>query len=292
MARILQAELWQEADAVLGEGPAWDDVAQQLSWVDVESSMLHVSTADGRPVAHLGLPAHVGAALPARGGGWLVALPDRLSRLNENGGLSDVVDLEPELAGNRANDAKCDPAGRAWVGTMSYDESWLDGSLYRLGPGPVLTRALTGLGIANGLAWSPDCSTMYFIDTITHQIRSYPFDLDDGHLGQPDVLAEIDEDDGHPDGMCSDDDGCLWVALFAGGCVRRFTPRGDLDAVVQMPVTYTTSCCFGGPGHDQLFVTTARRDLDEAGRKREPLAGSVWVARPGVTGPPATLWRG
>jgi sugar lactone lactonase YvrE len=92
--------------------------------------------------------------------------------------------------------------------------------------------------------------------------------------------------------MCIDDEGCLWVALFAGGCVRRYTQGGVLDTVVRLPVTYVTSCCFGGPGRDRLFITTARRDLDEEGCRREPLAGSVWVAEPGVTGPAATPWLG
>jgi sugar lactone lactonase YvrE len=133
---------------------------------------------------------------------------------------------------------------------------------------------------------------MYFIDTPTHEICAYPFDPGTGSIGRPSCVARIDQADGHPDGMCTDDDGCLWVALFGGGCVRRYTPEGALDTVVRLPVTYTTSCCFGGPARDRLFITTARRDLDEEGRRREPLAGSVWVVGPGVSGPPATPWAG
>lgn len=288
--RQLQAELWQQAEAVLGEGPNWDGRHDRLSWVDVVSSKAHVAGPDGRSLRSFELPGHVGAALPAAEGGWLVALADRLAHLDEEGGLTDVVPLEAHLPGNRANDAKCDPSGRAWIGTMSYDESVVSGSLYRLGPGPEVAPVLQGVGIANGLGWSPDARTMYFIDTVTHEVRAYPFDLSTGDIGRPRAVARVDEADGHPDGMCVDSDGCLWVALFAGGCVRRYTPDGRLDTVVRVPATYTTSCCFGGVSGDLLLITTATRDLDEQGRRREPLAGSVWAVEPGVSGPPATPW--
>lgn len=292
MVRTLDAEVWQQGEAVLGEGPSWDDRAGELTWVDILSGSVHVSDSEGRPVADFQLAAHVGAALPAARGGWLVALPGQLAHLERDGSVTGIATLEPDLPGNRPNDAKCDATGRAWVGTMSYDETAVAGSLYRVDPGPMVTPVLCGLGIANGLGWSPDNRTMYFIDTITHEVRAYPFDLGPGSIGRPLTVASIDRAEGYPDGMCTDDEGCLWVALFAGGCVRRYTPDGRLDTVVRLPVTYTTSCCFGGAGQDRLFVTTARRDLDEEGRKREPLSGSVWVVEPGVTGPAVSPWIG
>jgi sugar lactone lactonase YvrE len=285
-----RAEVFDPADAILGEGPAWDARSQQLSWVDVLSSTVYVTGGDGARVTALSVPGHVGAALPSAAGGFLVALPDRLAHLSLTGELTPVAELEAHLPGNRANDAKCDPAGRAWVGTMAYDEAVVAGSLYRVDGPERIEPVLGALGIANGLGWSPDQRTMYFIDTVTHQIRAYPFDLDSGTLGPPQVVAEIDPAEGYPDGMCVDDDGGLWVALFAGAAVRRYTPDGVLDAVVELPVTYTTSCCFG-PG-DTLFVTTSTRDLDEEGRRREATAGSVFAASVGISGPAATPWAG
>jgi sugar lactone lactonase YvrE len=276
VVKTVEAELWQRSEAVLGEGPSWDGERHRLSWVDILSSVVHVSDEQGRPVADHAVPGHVGAALPAPGG-WLVALADRLAFLYETGTVEDLVPLEPHLPGNRANDAKCDPAGRAWVGTMSYDESRTEGALYRLGPGLEVVRVIERVGVSNGLAWSPDASVMYYIDSATHELRAYPYDLGSGGLGRP--------------SMCSDDDGCLWVALFGGACVRRYTPQGELDMVVRLPVTYVTSCCFGGARGDHLFITSARRDLDEEGGRRQPLAGSVWVAHPGVAGPPAVPWQ-
>ena len=288
--RVLEARLWQEAHAVLGEGPSWDSRTNRLSWVDILSSAVHVAGAEGDPITSYQLPGHVGAALPAAEGGWLVALADRLAHLDEAGTLSDIAPLEAHLRENRANDAKCDPEGRAWVGTMSYDESLVRGTLYRVGPGGQPAAVIEGVGIANGLGWSPDGRTMYFIDTVTHEIRAHDYDLGTGRVGKPRALVRVDPADGHPDGMCTDDDGCLWVALFAGGSVRRYTPDGELDTVVRVPATYTTSCCFGGTGRDRLLITTATRDLDESGKLREPLAGSVWAAEPGTTGPAATPW--
>ncbi|HET9058825.1 MAG TPA: SMP-30/gluconolactonase/LRE family protein [Acidimicrobiales bacterium] len=287
--RQITAELWYEASAVLGEGPNWDEASQRFSWVDVVSSTVYVNTASGSALGTHRAPGHVGAALPAHGGGWLVALPSSLALLSEEGQVGTLLALEQDMPGNRANDAKCDPLGRAFVGTMSYDESVTNGALYRIDPGPQATRVLSGLGVANGLGWSPDATTMYFIDSPTREVRAYPFDRDSGAIGEGRPLARVSG--GYPDGMCTDDDGCLWVALFAGGCVHRYTPNGDLDTVVHVPATYTTSCCFGGPGRDLLVVTTATRDLDEAGRAAEPLAGSVFAVSPGVSGPGATPWR-
>jgi sugar lactone lactonase YvrE len=290
MVRNLKADLWLEAPSLLGEGPCWDARSNQFSWVDILGSTLQVCDSSGRLVSELRLPSHVGAALPAASGGWLVALTDRLAHLQPDGSLRDVVELEAHLPGNRANDAKCDPSGRAWVGTMSYDESRVEGSLYRLDRGPKVTLVLDGIGVSNGLGWSPDERTMYFIDTVTEEIRSYPFDLESGWIGEPSTLAVVERAAGAPDGLCTDDQGCLWVALWGGGCVRRYTPDGQLDTVVKVPASYTTSCCFGGPNLDHLYITTARRDLEGDRLTQQPHAGSVWVVRPGVTGQPATPW--
>ena len=131
MLRTIDAEPWYDAKAVLGEGPSWDARTGQLSWVDILAARVHVADAEGRKVAELSVPSHVGAALPAARGGWLVPLTDRVAHLRTDGSLDDVVPLEAHLPSNRANDAKCDPAGRAWVGTMNYDETSSDGSLYR-----------------------------------------------------------------------------------------------------------------------------------------------------------------
>jgi sugar lactone lactonase YvrE len=290
MVRNLKADLWLQAPSLLGEGPCWDARSNQFSWVDILGSSLQVCDSQGRLVAEHRLPSHVGAALPASSGGWLVALTDRLAHLRPDGSLRDVIALEPHLPGNRANDAKCDPSGRAWVGTTSYDQPNVEGSLYRLDHGPKVTLVLDGIGVSNGLGWSPDERTMYFIDTATHEIRSYPFELESGSVGEPSIVAVVERAAGSPDGMCTDDEGCLWVALWGGGGVRRYTPDGQLDTVVKVPASYTTSCCFGGPNLDHLYITTARSDLEGERLSKQPHAGSVWAIRPGVTGQPASPW--
>jgi sugar lactone lactonase YvrE len=291
MVRNLKADLWLRAPSLLGESPCWDARSNQFSWVDLLRPTVQVCDSEGRLVSEFRLPSHVGAALPAAAGGWLVALTDRLAHLQPDGTLRDVVPLEAHLPGNRANDAKCDPSGRAWVGTMNYDESLTEGSLYRLDSGPKISLVLEGIGVSNGLGWSPDNRTMYFIDTVSEQVRAYPFDLGTGSIGEPSTLVTIKRADGLPDGMCTDDEGYLWVALWGGGCVHRFAPDGRLDTVVKVPARYTTSCCFGGPNLDHLFITTARRDLENDELGDQSLAGSVWAVRAGVTGPPATPWE-
>jgi sugar lactone lactonase YvrE len=290
MVRTLKADLWLQAPSLLGEGPSWDARSNQFSWVDILRSTVQVCDYQGRLIAEWRLPSHVGAALPAASGGWLVALVDRLAHLQPDGAIRDIVPLEAHLPGNRANDAKCDPSGRAWVGTMSYDQGRVEGSLYRLDPGPKVSPVLDGIGVSNGLGWSPDNRTMYFIDTVTEEIRAYPFDLATGSVGQPRTLAVVDRADGVPDGLCTDNEGYLWVALWGGGCVRRYAPDGRLDTVVQVPASYTTSCCFGGRDLSHLYITTARQDLEGDRLSQQPHAGSVWIVDTGVTGPPATPW--
>ena len=153
-----------------------------------------------------------------------------------------------------------------------------------------MTLVLDGVGVSNGLGWSPDERTMYFIDTATEEIRSYPFDLQSGRVGEPSTLAVIEKGAGFPDGMCTDNEGCLWVALWGGGCVRRYAPDGRLDTVVKGARKIYDELLLWWSHLDHLYITTARRDLEGDTLSDQRLAGSVWAVRPGVTGPPATPW--
>lgn len=291
MPRRIEASLLVDAHASLGEAPLWDDREGGLVWVDILPGRVFVTAASGTPLRSFELGRAVGSAMPAAAGGWLLADALGFSRLSRAGRTTVLLDLlarSPEL---RFNDAKCDPLGRAWAGTLAHDMGPGTGTLYRLDPGPVATPVLEGLTVSNGLGWSPDGRTMWFADSADPFVRGFDYDLETGRLGTRRLAVELQQTAGRPDGLCVDDEGCVWVGLWGGGAVHRYTADGRLDTIVDVPVRQVTSCAFGGPGGSTLFITTARVGLTDEALQREPHAGGLFVVEPGVAGPTATPWR-
>ena len=187
------------------------------------------------------------------------------------------------------NDGKCDRRGRFWCGTCVSLGQPLEPvcSLYRIEPpSHSVTRVLDGVTISNGLGWSPDGSLLYYIDSPSQRVEVFDFDVESGEISGRRTLLRIDERDGLPDGLAVDAEGCIWVALYGGGAVRRYRPDGRLDGTIELPVTWVTSCAFGGPDLDRLYITSAMHKLDEEGLRREYLAGDLLVVRPGARGLP------
>ncbi|WP_203901085.1 SMP-30/gluconolactonase/LRE family protein [Virgisporangium aliadipatigenens] len=289
MPRRLAVELIDPAGSSLGEGPAWDAAADCLVWVDILGQKVHLSEADGTRRATKEFDRHVGAALPAEDGGYLVVRRDGFARWHANDEITPLLDVLTD-GSLRFNDAKCDPAGRAFAGTLCYTDGVRGrGELFRLDAGPKATPVRGPVSLANGLGWSPDGRLMYFIDTVEGTLTEFDYDVDGGVLTAPRVLVNFDGSAGQPDGMCVDDDGCLWVALWGGAAVHRFTPDGRLDTVLEVPSKNVTSCAFGPGG--RLYVTTAAGALSPEERAQWPLAGGLFVAEPGAGGPAAVPWR-
>ena len=268
-------EVAVRANAKLAEGPRWDAATRRLLWVDIEGCELHVlESGEDRAI---GLEATVGAVAPATGGAALVALADRLALVDlADESVRTLVRL-PHGPAVRSNDGACDAAGRFWIGTMGLDLTPGAGALYRYDG--TLRRVLDGVTLSNGLGWTRDDTRMYYIDSVAQRVDVFDFELASGHLTERRPLVAIDESDGIPDGLTVDDEGGVWVALYRGGCVRRYDERGRLDAVLEVPAENVTSCCFGGDDGRSLFVTTAAPD------------GNVYVTEPGVTGPPAHVFQ-
>jgi sugar lactone lactonase YvrE len=281
-------DILDDRRAELGEGPAWDERSGDVLWVDITGRAVHAHRLADGTQRTFALRSAVGAVVPREetGDGWLALLEHGPALLDEDGtvralGTFAEAGGRAPMTATRANDAKCDPLGRCWCGTMAWDQSPGQGALYRLDPGArVPTRILDGVTISNGLAWSSDARTMYFIDTPTQLISSFDYDLESAALANRRTLVEIPAADGMPDGMAIDADGCLWVAFWGGGAVRRYMPDGRLDRVITFPCAQVTSCAFVGPALDRLVVTSARIGLAEP----EPLAGSTFIVDPGVTG--------
>ncbi|HKE98640.1 MAG TPA: SMP-30/gluconolactonase/LRE family protein [Actinomycetes bacterium] len=278
--RRLAAEVVVDARARLGEGPAWDARSGELIWVDILAGRVHRFDPASGADRFVEVGRHVGVAVPRAAGGLLLAVRGGFAVLGDDGTLAPVADVEADRPGNRMNDGKCDPRGRLWAGTVADDERPGAGALYRLDPDRSVHRMLGGVSISNGLAWSADGATMYYVDSPSQGVDAFDYDPGSGAIARRRRVVSIPRRDGTPDGMAIDDDGCLWVALWGGGRVRRHTPDGRPDAQVELPASQVTSCAFGGPDRGDLYVTSAARGL--AG---EPLAGALFRCRPGVRGP-------
>ncbi|MFE0102531.1 SMP-30/gluconolactonase/LRE family protein [Streptomyces sp. NPDC059009] len=270
--------------ASLGEGPTWDPATDRLIWVDILGSRVHTYHPASGARTVMATEQHVGAAKPRAGGGLVVNLRDGVARYDADGAFSWL--LRDPVPGRRGNDAAVAPDGALWAGTMRYDEEPGGGTLTRLAPDGTHTEVSDAVAVSNGTGWSPDGTRMYYVDSPTRRVDVCRMD---GRLPvDRSPLAVIEEGAGYPDGLTVDADGCVWVALWDGAQVRRYTPDGTLDRVVELPVRRPTACAFGGPGLRDLYITTARTGL----RQPHPLAGSVLVLPDAGQGLPGTPFAG
>ncbi len=286
-------ELILDRHAGLAEGPVWDDRIGRLWWVDIIGGFVHrldpATGADeaidvGRPVGCVGLRAR---------GGIVAAAEDGLGTIDEAAGaLEPLVRISHDQHATRMNDGKPDPLGRFWVGTMAYDERPGGGAFYRVDPDLAVTTVLPSVTISNGLDWTDDGGTMYYVDTGTRRIDRFTFHPRTGELTDRRPVVTIPHDAGYPDGMTVDADGFLWVALYDGWAVHRYAPDGRLDRRIDIPAAQATCVAFGGPDLDELYVTTGREHFPPEGRPDQPHAGGVFRCRPGVRGRPANRFAG
>ena len=235
----------------------------------------------------------VGTVVPMHGGNVLVALQTGIYRLDTTtGALTRLAD--PITDENlRFNDGKCDPAGRFWVGTFDLQQRPHAGTLYRFDPDGRTYVMLRHITNSNGIAWSLDRRTMYYIDTPTMAVQAFDYDNASGEIDDPRVIIRFPTGRGGPDGMTIDAEGKLWVAVWGGGCVHRYDPAtGVLLQVVAVPAPFTSSCAFGGPELKTLFITSARGGLPLQQLAEFPLSGNVFAAQLGVAGVPACFFGG
>ncbi|MCX5263291.1 SMP-30/gluconolactonase/LRE family protein [Streptomyces sp. NBC_00199] len=278
-------EVAVRAGAVLGEGPTWDPAAGRLLWTDILGGRLHAyDPATGRRTVRT-THQHVGAAKPREGGGLVLNLRDGVGLLDPDGGFR-WLRHEP-VPGRRANDAAVAPDGSLWAGTMRYDEAPGGGTLSRLTGEGTAEVVLDDVAVSNGTGWSPDSTLMYYVDSPTRRVDVFDFSADGRASGRRPFVA-IEEGAGFPDGLTVDADGCVWVALWDGAAVRRYTPAGVLDRQIDLPTPRITACAFGGPDLTDLYVTTASVGLDAP----HPTAGSLLVLPNAGTGLPQPAFAG
>jgi sugar lactone lactonase YvrE len=278
----VRAERFTDPVAFHAEGPVWGEAWGGLRWVDMLAGDVLSLGADGAiGRRHVGT---IAAALRPRAGGGAVIAVERGFLLEAADGTLTALGELWDDPGVRFNDGGCDPAGRFYCGSMAYDHRPGGGTVYRLDPDGTVEVVMERVTISNGLDWSPDGTLAYYADTATGEVSALEPDLTARR-----TFARIAQDDGAPDGLVVDADGGVWVALYGGAAVHRYTPSGALDAVVELPVTNATACTFGGAELRTLFITTSRENVPEG---EQPEAGAVFACEPGVAGMPARTFAG
>jgi sugar lactone lactonase YvrE len=275
---------------LLGEGARWDADRGELLRVDIMAGRVYRDRVGGDgallPVGTYQVPGTVGAVAPVRDDeGWLLAAGQGFVHLSPDGVLRPIAKVTP--AGTRMNDAACDPQGRFWAGTLADDHHPGGGALYRLDRHGQVDLMLSDLTISNGLGWSPGGGTMYLADSGPRVIHAFTFDAERGTIADGRVVVTIAEELGAPDGLTVDADGDLWVAIYGGGRVHRYTPDGMLSQVLPVPAVQTTSCAFAGAGLNWLYVTTATENWSDEQRRAEPAAGLTYRFDTDATGRPS-----
>jgi sugar lactone lactonase YvrE len=283
--RLLRAETAVAAGCQLAEGPVWDADRQLLLWVDILAGQVHTFDPLTGARTQFATGTQVGAVGLTRRGGLVLALRDGFALADAYGrGLTRLGDWRADSAAVRFNDGKPDPWGNFCAGTMQLTAAGPSGSLYRLSPDGAVTELVPGAAVSNGLDWTDDRRTFYYVDSATSAVDRFDCDPRTGALSGRRRFVQIAAGDGMPDGLTLDADGGVWVAIWGGGQVRRFTPAGALDVIVTLPVSKVSSVTFGGRDLSVLYITTAREDFTAADLLAEPQAGDIFRCTTGLRG--------
>lgn len=284
--QLLKADLELEIKAKLGEGAFWNHKTQELYWVDIIDSLFHVYNPSTKNNISFKMPSAIGTVVPYTGKEALVALVDGVYKVDlQSGELNVLSDVESNMSWNRFNDGKCDPNGNFWVGSMYYDQNKPLASVYKIEENGFTTKMIDSVTVSNGIVWTKDGKTMYYIDTPSSNIMAYDFDSPTSTISNGRIVVNISENDGAPDGMAIDEDDMLWVGMWNGDAVARFNPKtGKLISKIKVPAHNVTSCAFGGEHLDVLYITTSSLDMTAEELEKYPLAGSIFKVNPGVKG--------
>jgi sugar lactone lactonase YvrE len=290
MTRILDAEVAVPAQCQLGEGPVWDADRGLLWWVDILAGHVHSIDPSTGARTWFDVGDAVGAVGLTRTDGLVLALADGFALADADGqDLTRVPGFSIDRTALRFNDGKPDPWGNFIAGTMAWDESGNPpGSLYRLSPDGTVTEVFGDVGLSNGLDWTDDRRLFYYSDTTIGRVDVFDCDPGTGVLSGRRPFVDAAQ----PDGLALDAEGCLWLAVWGSGEVRRYTPDGWLDTVVRLPAWQVTSAAFGGPDLATLYITCAWEGLTPAERAEQPHAGDIFACTPGVPGRPPFLFAG
>jgi sugar lactone lactonase YvrE len=286
-----QVEVFFDGQSGVAEGPVWDEKHSRLVWTDIPAEVVHFTDFATGSDSQISTGGRVGAVVLRAGGGFVLAMENEFVVTGED--VASPVSRTPVTHDPRFrfNDGKCDPGGRFFAGLAGTDGRWGTAELYRFDSLGVATEVESGISCSNGIGWSPDGSIMYYVDTPTYRVDCFDFDIETGTPSHRRPFAAITDGYGRPDGLCVDAEGCVWVAIWGGYEVRRYSPNGTLLSSIQLPVSLVSSVAFGGPDLTTMFITSAR-DIPKHQIASEPLAGAIFMVQPGVAGLPVSAFAG
>ncbi|XP_031163500.1 regucalcin isoform X2 [Sander lucioperca] len=296
----VKVECVVKAGALIGEGPVWEESEQTLLFVDIAGHKIHRWSPTTNQMQSVETEDSVGFVVPRMSGGYVAGVGRCIVAVDwSTEMMTSLVEVDEDKPTNRLNDGKVDPTGRLLAGTMGKEERPAEvqkgqGSLFSMTSDLTVTRHLRQVDISNGLDWSLDQKTFFYIDSLSLTVDAFDYDPTTGNICNRRVVYRLQEGEGLPDGMAVDADGRLWVACYNGGRVINIDPAtGVRVRSVSLPVMKTTSCCFGGPGYSDLYVTSASLGLDQSERREQPLAGHTFrVTGLGVKGRPSNSFSG
>lgn len=291
MPRLIEPRVFVQETCLLGEGVFWFE--DRVWWVDIDAGKLHSTDADGGDRQIYDMGRRIGAAAPVDHRRFVVALEDGVGIFDrESRDIEIFSSPEKGMAGSRFNDGKCDPEGRFLAGTLNMNGVAKASALYSFDGAGTWRKLYAPATLSNGLAWSTNGQTLYYIDTPTLEIVAFSYDLRTGELGNVRTVVRVPRECGYPDGMTIDETGKLWVAHWGGGAVRCWCPEsGECLAEIRVPCLRPTCCSFGGENLDRLFITSARTGGSAEDPAKHPLSGSVFVCEPGAHGRPVNVFR-
>lgn len=289
----LNASLILDARAELAEGPIWNYKEHKLYWVNIDGRELHIYDPETKEDRVFDTTEKIGTVVPMENGDVLVALQSGIHQMNTTTGELRFMTNplpDPEI---RFNDGKCDPSGRFWVGSMHLKQITGKAALYRMDTDDVIHQMLDNVTISNGIAWSADKKTMYYVDTPTKKVDAFDYDDATGHISNRRTVIQVPDGSGSPDGMTIDEEGMLWTALWGDFSVARWNPAtGELLEKVTVPVPQVSACAFGGKDLSTLYITTARENMSKEDLEKYPLSGSLFAVDLDVKGVKANFYKG
>lgn len=281
----MTVELALDAGIGVGECPVWTPEEQAIYFTDIAGTTMNRFHPGSKQHTQWEMPEKLCCFAFREQGGFVAAMSSGFAFLElETGSVEYINKIEADQPDTRLNDGRCDRQGRFWAGTMHEPRTRFDGVLYRLDKDLNTSAMADDVMVANGLAFSPDGKIMYWSDSRNSKIFAFDFDTDTGDISNRRLFFETSLEQGRPDGATVDAEGYYWSACFMGGRVLRIAPDGTLDREILMPVKNITMVCFGGEDLATLYITTGNEGLSEAEFKETPLAGALFVTRPGVSG--------
>ena len=287
------ASLEYKVEANLGEGAIWNYKTHELYWIDIEGRQLNIYNPKSKINKVLNTESRIGTVVPFTEDEALIALENGVHKIDIQTGKSNLfTDMKNELLGSRLNDGKCDPSGRFWVGSMHLEQETGKANLYTITSENILQKKIDSVTISNGIVWTSDKKTMYYIDTPTSTIKEFDYNNETGEISNGKIAVKIPIKFGFPDGMTIDEENMLWVGMWNGNAVIRFNPKtGKVISKIEVPAHNITSCAFGGENLETLYITSARIDMTEEELIKYPLAGSLFSINPGVKGVKSNFYK-